>query len=208
MREQEKLSDVAAELDLRYQQAEIINSVEVPYSERFWLAEEKFSVWFLPALALAAHFWFLCFLDWHYELGLAMALHITNSEVFELTACFTFMWLIFAPSVIAATISVTSMNNDWRAQRMRYVKQLEKAIDKANSLWDIRHGVRYTTVREYNDAILRQAKLAMGLEVPTMDELRDRRPVMAPPNPHIITLEMLGVEREEIRGASCMMPRI
>lgn len=208
MQEQEKLSDVAAELDLRYQQAEIINSVEVPYSERFWLAEDKISIWFLPALALAGHFWFVCFLDWYYGLGWKMAVHFTNQEALELSLTFTFLWVVFAPCIVVAMIGFCSFNGEWVMQQDRYVKQLEKAIDKANSLWDIRHGVRYTTVREYNDAILRQAKLAMGLEVPTMDELRDRRPVMAPPNPHIITLEMLGVEREEIRGASCMMPRI
>lgn len=205
MQEQEKLSDVAARLELRYRQTEIINAVEVPFSERFWLAEDKFSVWFLPALALGLHFWFLCFLDWYYGLGLAMALHITNSEVFELTACFTFLWLLFAPSIIAAAISVTSMNNDWHAQRLKYVKQLEKAIDKANSLWDAHNGTRYMTVRDYNDAILRQARLAMGLEVPPPEVVNNPRPVN---NPHIITLEMLGVEQEELRGASCLMPKI
>lgn len=205
MQEQEKLSDVTTFLELRYRQAEVINAVQVPFSERFWLAEEKFSIWFLPTLALAAHFWFLCFLDWYYDLGLAMALHITNSDVLELTFCFTFMWVIFAPCIAAASLGIASMNNDWPRQRKEYLKRLEKAINKANSLWDAQYGSEYTTVREYKASLHRHLRMVMGSELPPSEEVLNPRPVN---NPHIITLEMLGVEQEELRGASCLMPKI
>lgn len=207
MQEQEKLSDVAAELDLRYRQAEIINSVKAPESEKFWLAEDKIGIWFLPALALAGHFWFVCFLDWYYGLGWKMAVHFTNQEALELSLTFTFLWVVFAPCIVVAMIGFCSFNGEWVMQRDRYIKQLEKAIEKANALSRRNEPYKGITMREYNDALLRQAKLAMGLEVPALEEF-SRPPVVVPPNPHIITLEMLGVEREEIRGASCMMPRI
>lgn len=207
MQEQEKLSDVAAELDLRYRQAEIINSVKLPYSERFWLAEDKIGVWFLPALAFAGHFWFVCFLDWRYELGWAMAVHFTDPAALELSFMFTFLWLVFAPCIAVAAIGFCSFHNEWVMQRDLYIKQLEKAIEKANSLRYKLEPYTGITMREYNDAILRQARLAMGLEVPTLEEF-NRPPVVVPSNAHNITLEMLGVQKEESRGASCLMPRI
>lgn len=204
--QEQTLTEFTQELNIRLAQADIINSVEVPYSERFWLADGKLGIWFLPCLAVAGHFWFLCFLDWFYGLGWWLGVHISDPTTFHATLVATLGFVVLAPCILTGLIAFCSDAKGWFFERRDYIKQLEKAIDKANSLWDTHHGVRYTTVREYNDAILSQAKLAMGLEVPTIDELLSNRPVL-PHNPQIITLEMIGVKQEECRGASCLMPK-
>jgi len=205
MQEQEKLSDVAAELELRYRQAEIINSVKAPSCEKFWLAEGKAGIWFIPACALAGHFWFLCFLDWYYGLGWKMALHLADSDILELTLCLTVVWVVFAPMIMAASFDMASINHDWPKQRQDYTKRLEKAIEHANFLTrklpDEKVG---PTMREFHEATKRMVRMITGGAIPTLEDF-ERPPGL---NPYNITPEMIRGEQEESRGASCLMPRI
>lgn len=202
------LTEFAQELNIRLAQEDIINSVEAPFSERFWRAENKLEIWVLPAVALAAHFWFICFLDLYYNLGWSMAIHITDPQVFELLAWLTVLWVIFAPTIVAGVIGFISFNNDWDVQRRDYFKQLEKAVDAANRLRHKAEDRTGTTLRDFHEANRRQVRLVLGLSVPGPEELTRPANDTVPYNPHHITLEMIGVEQEEIRGASCMMPKI
>lgn len=207
MQEQEKLSDVAALLELRRRQTEIINSVKVPSCEKFWLAEGKAGIWFIPACALAGHFWFLCFLDWYYGLGWKMALHLADSDVFDLTIGFTVMWVIFMPLIMAASIDIASINHDWPKQRQEYIKRLEKAVEHANFLTrKLPKEGEGTTLREFREASNRMVRMVTGGAIPTLEEFRLSSEQTI--NRELITLKMLGIEKEESRGASCLMPRI
>lgn len=205
MQEQEKLSDVAALLELRRRQTEIINSVKTPSCEKFWLAEGKAGIWFIPACALAGHFWFLCFLDWYYGLGWKVVLYLADSDILGLTISFTVAWIVFVPLIMAASFDIASINHDWPKQKLEYIKRLKEANDKANSLCGASGGSEYTSVCEYKAALRRHLRLGTGSAIPPAEEVLKPRPVN---NPHIITLEMLGVEQEELRGASCLMPKI
>lgn len=204
MQEQEKLGDIAALLELRRRQTEIIDSVKAPSCEKFWLAEGKAGIWFIPACALVTHFWFLCFLDWYYGLGWKMAVHLADSDILEMTLCFTVVWVVFVPLILAASFDMASINHDWPKQRQEYTKRLEKAIGQANSLARKPPEEKVgTTLREFHDATRRMVRMVTGAAIPSLEEF-ERPPGL---NPHIITLEMIRGEQEECRGASCLMPK-
>ena len=261
----EKLTwtEISNGLRVHFLQEDILRRPKESFAARIGTAFNKPGNTFLPCLGLVGHFWFLVWLDTHYQLG--WGLDVSGLTPLTGWKCFLATLLVLVVGTVlvefitgvwdaiadfseathelkrdeahaanAARLVITRLTTDPQF-RDRY--PTEDEYEQLRTFAGVRRGStarsvygrrpppprpipdrgasammpdiapRYLTVREYNDKFIEHTRLALGLDLPSAEELRGAQ---TPPsnNPHLVTKAMVGLPARPMSGAAALRPEI